>query len=151
MRSRLFMSRVLVLCLSWQTMFLLQSQRKRNCHGPPLIVHTLVMEDALRAVELGAKRLAHPPLFGALERSGAAERLRGASIPLSTTFFPGAAQIPDVVVPMRELWDGGVTIAFGTDRFLNNPAEDISQQIEELNGVLSSTDHHSPNPQRAPR
>ena len=106
-------------------------------HGLPLIVHTFVMEDALRAVELGAKRLVHPPLSGALEISGAAERLRGASIPFSTTFFPGMARRAEMLAAMRELWDGGVIIAFGTDRCCNNPADDISQQIEALNRVLS--------------
>jgi len=105
-------------------------------HGLPLIVHARP-QDALRVVELGAKRLVHPPLVGALERSSAVERLRGASIPFSTTFFPWMAQIPEMLATMRALWDGGVTIAFGTDRFLNNPADDISRQIEALNRVLS--------------
>ena len=105
-------------------------------HGLPLIVHARP-QDALRVVELGAKRLVHPPLVGALERSSAVERLRGASIPFSTTFFPWMAQIPEMLATMRALWDGGVTIAFGTDRFLNNPADDISREIEALNRVLS--------------
>jgi len=105
-------------------------------HGLPLIVHALP-QDALRAVELGAKRLVHPPLVGAPERSRTVERLRGASIPFSTTFFPWMAQIPEMLATMRALWDGGVTIAFGTDRFLNNPADDISREIEALNRVLS--------------
>ena len=39
---------------------------------------------------------------------------------------------------IRELWDGGVTIAFGTDRSLRNPAEEVSDEIETLNRVLSS-------------
>ena len=64
----------------------------------------------------------------------AAERLRGASIPFSTTFGGGS---PERLATMRALWDGGVTIAFGTDRSFNNPAEAISQQIESLNRVLS--------------
>ncbi len=105
-------------------------------HGLPLIVHARP-QDALRVVELGAKRLVHPPLVGAPERSRTVERLRGASIPFSTTFFPWMAQIPEMLATMRALWDGGVTIAFGTDRFLNNPADDISREIEALNRVLS--------------
>ncbi len=104
-------------------------------HGLPLIVHAGA-EDALRAVELGAKRLVHPPLVGAPERSRTVERLRGASIPFSTT-FGGAGGIAEMLAAMRALWDGGVTIAFGTDRFLNNPADDISREIEALNRVLS--------------
>ena len=104
-------------------------------HGLPLIVHARP-QDALRVVELGAKRLVHPPLVGAPGRSGTAERLRVASIPFSTT-FRGLGQRAEVLAAMRELWDGGVTIAFGTDRFLNNPADDISREIEALNRVLS--------------
>ncbi len=42
-----------------------------------------------------------------------------------------------MLAAMRALWDAGVTIAFGTDRFLNNPADDISREIESLNRVLS--------------
>ena len=102
-------------------------------HGLPLIVHARP-QDALRVVELGAKRLVHPPLVGAPERSRTVERLRGASIPFSTTFGGGS---PEMLATMRALWDGGVTIAFGTDRFLNNPADDISREIEALNRVLS--------------
>ncbi len=59
-------------------------------HGLPLIVHA-GPQDALRVVELGAKRLVHPPLVAAPERSRTVERLRAASIPFSTT-FRGAAQ-----------------------------------------------------------
>ena len=104
-------------------------------HGLPLIVHA-GPQDALRVVELGAKRLVHPPLVAAPERSRTVERLRGASIPFSTT-FRGADGIAEMLAAMRALWDGGVTIAFGTDRFLNNPADDISREIEALNRVLS--------------
>ncbi len=103
-------------------------------HGLPLVVHALP-QDALRAVELGAKRLVHPPLVGAPERSRTVERLREASIPFSTTLQGGVG--PEMLATMRALWDGGVTIAFGTDRFVNNPADDISREIEALNRVLS--------------
>lgn len=104
--------------------------------GLPLIVHAGGAEDALRAVDLGAKRLVHPPLADLPERSRTTERLRRASIPFSTT-FAGRAQSAESRAAMRALWDGGITIAFGTDRFLNEPAEAVSQEIVALNRVLS--------------
>ena len=128
-------------------------------HNIPLIAHAPVIEDALRAVELGAKRLVHPPTRGVTDGNNLGRALREASIPFSTTTRGGApivdeggvmrnhrgreytseseARMNRRLVRIRTLWDDGVTIAFGTDRVLNNPADDISHKIETLSRVFS--------------
>jgi imidazolonepropionase-like amidohydrolase len=114
-------------------------------YGLPLIVHA-PGELGLRAVELGADKLVHPPLRDGVDLTEASRLLRSRSIPFATTTHGQAhPQVPDgeeqlaryYLPGIRRLWDDGVTIAFGTDRFFASPSEDIRHEIEILSRVLT--------------
>ena len=127
--------------------------------GVLLVAHAPVAEDALRAVELGVQSLTHPPTRGDADGSDTAQRLRAAAIPFTTTthgaapivdetgalhghggreYRPGAeAALNAQLARIRELWDRGVTVAFGTDRYLRDPAQVVAHEMEALDRVLS--------------
>jgi len=110
--------------------------------GLPLIVHAFRAPDALRAIELGADKLAHAPLAPIqqpLDVADLAARLRQASVPFATTaggtgpvidergefgdYRRGGPYRRDMglhlqyMARMRQAFDAGVVVAFGTDDF----------------------------------
>jgi imidazolonepropionase-like amidohydrolase len=128
----------------------------------PLIVHPGNAEDALRAIELGADRLAHAPVRGTTDPATVAKKLTAASIAISTTMHGRApirdstgqfrnhgdqpytaameARMHEELRRLRIFWDNGVTIAFGTDRARGKPAVDLLHEIETLNRTLSAAE-----------
>jgi imidazolonepropionase-like amidohydrolase len=125
---------------------LLAIAQEAEAVGLPFIVHASIASDALRAIELGADRMAHAPVqpeatvvdFEALGRS-----LDQGSVAVATTAHFVAPIIDDSgasttfggqpftesnlrameehLARIRALWDVGVTIAFGTDSFVPDP------------------------------
>ena len=125
----------------------------------PVIVHALSVDDMVRAVELGANRLVHTPLTGGVAGTAASRALIEASVSIATTVSPQAPVADDAEVVhtpwgdeytrtteallqqglsnVRQLWDDGVVVAFGTD-LPRGPREDLDFEVETLSEVLSS-------------
>ena len=125
----------------------------------PVIVHALSVEDMVRAVELGADRLVHTPVTGGIAGTAASRVLVDASVPIATTISPQAPVTDDAGVVhtpwgaeytpttgarlqqglsnVRQLWDDGVVVAFGTD-LPRGPREDLDFEVATLSEVLSS-------------
>lgn len=132
-----------------------EAQRNRV----PVIVHALSVDDMVRAVELGANRLVHTPLTGGVAGTAASRALIEASVSIATTVSPQAPVADDAGVVhtpwgdeytptteallkqglanVRQLWDDGVVVAFGTD-LPRAPREDLALELETLSAVLSS-------------
>jgi len=102
----------------------------------PVFAHASTVEDMIRAVELGANRLVHPPYFGTLARRDTGRKLRAESVLLTTTVSrPLGLEYRDrlqALANLRQLWDEGVTVAFGTDTQAT-PSAGLSSEI----GLLS--------------
>ena len=137
--------------------------QEAEARGLPLTVHSPVASEAIRAIELGAERMAHAPLqpeTEAIDIEALVRSLVQASVPVATTahfiapliddsgasvtFFGGQPFTDDNVrileehmSRMRALWDAGVTIAFGTDSFVPDPTSDIRSEIETLARVFT--------------
>jgi imidazolonepropionase-like amidohydrolase len=119
----------------------------------PLLVHAPGPEDAVRALELGASRLVHPPAKGNMEIETVTSRLRQAAVPFATTTHslthqapnspfaqPTQALLNQYLATIRALWDDGVVIAFGTDANVTTPAQWVSHEIQTLSPTLSPTE-----------
>jgi enamidase len=99
-------------------------------HGLPLIAHAREIADALKVIDFGATRLAHPPVLGAGDLTQVGQILGNASVPFATTSNWGLDGI-------RTLWEAGATIAFGTDGFGgSNPGDAVAREIETISRVL---------------
>jgi imidazolonepropionase-like amidohydrolase len=130
--------------------------------GLPLTVHAPVASDAIRAVELGANRMAHAPVrpeTEAIDIEALARSLIQGSVAVATTahfvaplinesgastgfggrpFTESDRKVMDEhLARIRALWDAGVTIAFGTDSFVADPTGNIRHEIETLARVFS--------------
>ena len=127
--------------------------------GVLLIAHAAVMEDGLRAVELGVQSLTHPPTRGATEGHDACQTLGAAAVPFTTTTHFLAPVLDEAGAPhghgsgeypagleaawtaelagIRKLWDSGMTVACGTDRFLRDPGEVVTHGMQALSRVFS--------------
>ena len=125
----------------------------------PVVVHTLSVEDMIKAVDLGASRLVHTPVRGGIFGTEASRALIDAGVPIATTISPLAPVADDteaVHTPwgeeytpstealleqglsnVRQLWDDGVVVAFGTD-LPRSPSEDLDFEVRTLSDVLSS-------------
>jgi len=106
----------------------------------PTIVHAVTVDDMFKAVNLGASKLVHTPRRGSVaESQGGGYVLRAASVPVSTTV--GVANTDAEVgalANVRQLWDAGVTVAFGTDQTSARPAaEALAHEVGALSIVLS--------------
>lgn len=106
----------------------------------PTIVHAVTVDDMFRAVDLGANKLVHTPRRGSVaESQGGGYVLQAASVPVSTTV--GVANTDAAVgalANVRQLWDAGVTVAFGTDQTSARPAvEALADEVGALSIVLS--------------
>ncbi len=103
-------------------------------HGLPLIAHAREIADALKVIDFGATRLAHPPVLGAGDLTQVGQILGNASVPFATTSNWGLDGI-------RTLWEAGATIAFGTDGFdASNPGDAVAREIETISRVLPPAD-----------
>ena len=111
--------------------------------GLPVFAHASNVEDMLRAVELGADRLVHPPYFGTVGGTDTAQKLRAASMMITTTisrpFGITDAARNQALANVRQLWDDDVTFAFGTDTQAG-PAAGLARETELLAQVLSPTE-----------
>lgn len=128
----------------------------------PTIVHVHGVDELITAVELGARRFVHTPYRGSIADAGAGRLLREGSIPITTTAgiraplidaageignTPGAGRVPftpirqaylaQTLANVRQLWDAGVIVAFGTDTASLRPAAAIAHEIRTLSEVLS--------------
>ena len=116
------------------------------------------LNELLTAVELGAKRFVHTPYRGSISESQAGRVLREAAVPISTTvgirapvigtnITAGAGRatftplretyLKRTLTNVRELWDAGVVVAFGTDTAALRPAAAVAHEIRTLSQVLS--------------
>ena len=109
-------------------------------HKLPVFVHVPTADVMLRAVDLGADRLVHPPFFGTLAGTSAAHTMRVASVLVATTVGRGLGiedtDRPQALANLRLLWDEGVPIAFGTDTPFA-PAEALARETQLLSQVFS--------------
>ena len=128
----------------------------------PTIVHVHGVDELVTAVELGARRFVHMPYRGSVADAGAGRLLREASIPIATTVgirapligadgeignTPGAGRVPftpirqaylsQMLANLRQLWDAGVIVAFGTDTAALRPAAAVAHETRTLSEVLS--------------
>ena len=125
----------------------------------PSIVHIQSTQDALDAAEAGVTRMVHiPSVGGALDRETAARLFR--DIPVSTTthvlaplvdetgarrnhfgaeYPPGAeGQLNENLANLRQIWDVGGVVAFGTDQVTGQDSSVIvMHEIETLSRILS--------------
>ncbi len=112
-------------------------------HSVPVFAHASSVEDMIRVVDLGANRLVHPPYFGSLAGIKAGRTLRDAAVMVTTTVSrPLGLTAPDRVqalANLRQLWDDGVTIAFGTDLQVG-PAAGLARETQQLAQVLSPSE-----------
>ena len=133
-----------------------------RAQGLPTIVHVHGVEELVTAVELGARRFVHMPYRGSVATAQAGRLLREASISIATTVgirapvinaageignTPGAgrveftpirqAYLSQTLANLRQLWDAGVIVAFGTDTAALRPAAAIAHEIRTLSEVLS--------------
>jgi len=100
-------------------------------HGLPLIAHARETADALKVIDFGVGRLAHPPVLGAGDLTQVGQTLGNESVPFATTSSWGLDGI-------RTLWDGGATIAFGTDGFgRDGPREAVAREIDAIAKILT--------------
>ena len=82
----------------------------------PLIVHMTRVDDVLTVVDLGADRLVHPPFDRTLDNNHAGSLLRDRSVPISTTVgVLGEKSRDNALANLRQLWDDGAMVAYGTD------------------------------------
>jgi imidazolonepropionase-like amidohydrolase len=142
---------------------LLAIAQEAEARGLPLTVHSPVAVEAIRAIDLGANRMAHAPVTPeteAIDLDALARSLIQASVPVSTTahfIAPVTNDSGDLISffgdqpftdenfrildehmsRLRTLWDAGVTIAFGTDAFMPEPTSDLRSEIETLARVFS--------------
>lgn len=100
-------------------------------HGLPLIAHARETVDALKVIDFGATRLAHPPVLGASDLTELGQILANQSVPFATTSNWGLDGV-------RTLWDAGATIAFGTDGFgRGGPREAVANEIDAIAQILT--------------
>ena len=101
-------------------------------HGIPLIVHSTSMH----VLDLGADRLVHLPR---LEEDGhaAGSRLKESMIPVATTVGVAPPIGHDRLLTLvRQFWDAGATVAFGTDTPVG-AREALWREIDLLSRVLT--------------
>lgn len=133
-----------------------------RAHDLPTMVHVHGVAELLTAVELGARRFVHTPYRGSITDTQAGRLLRDESIPIATTVgirapiidaagiignTAGAGRVPfgptrqaylaQTLANVRQLWDAGVIVAFGTDTASLRPAAAIAHEIRTLSEVLS--------------
>lgn len=133
-----------------------------RAHDLPTMVHVHGVAELLTAVELGARRFVHTPYRGSITDTQAGRLLRDESIPIATTagirapiidaagiigntagagrvsFDPiRQAYLAQTLANVRQLWDAGVIVAFGTDTASLRPAAAIAHEIRTLSEVLS--------------
>ncbi len=134
-----------------------------QAQGLPTMVHVHGVEELVTAVELGARRFVHMPYRGSIADAQAARLMRDASIPITTTVgirapvinaageigrTPGAgrveftsirqAYLAQTLANLRQLWDAGVVVAFGTDTASLRPAAAVAHEVRVLSEVLSA-------------
>ena len=112
--------------------------------GLPLVAHAPETADALRVIEFGAVRLAHPPVIGASDLAELGQVLKNTSIPFATTSHSWAHNGVGAEARMNQFLDGvlalkeaGAIIALGTDGPGSNPTEAVTHEIETLSRILS--------------
>ncbi len=112
--------------------------------GLPLVAHAPETADALRVIEFGAVRLAHPPVIGASDLAELGQVLKNASIPFATTSHSRAHNGVGAEARMNRFLDGvlalkeaGAIIALGTDGPGSNPTEAVAHEIETISRILS--------------
>ncbi len=123
------------------------------------MVHANGVDDMLQAVRLGVRRLVHAPTRASVR--GVTEPLLEAAVMVATTASTHAAVIDDSGVArtpygrpyaprnralleqrlsnVRQLWDDGVLVAYGTD-LPWGPRESLELETRTLGAVLSSVE-----------
>ena len=102
----------------------------------PLTVHATNVDRMLTAVDLGADRLVHSPR-GTLDINRAGPLLRDRGVPISTTVGVfRQATWDNRLANLRQLWDSGAVVAYGTDTRLS-PAEALQRETGVLSRVFT--------------
>ncbi len=101
-------------------------------HSLPLIAHAREIADALKVIDFGVARLAHPPVLGAGDLTQVGQILGNASVPFATTSSNWGLN------GIRTLLDASATTAFGTDGFgRDGPREAVAREIDAIAQILT--------------
>jgi enamidase len=119
--------------------------------GVRMVVHALSVDDMMRAVDAGADGLVHSPMSGSVKQTGAVAILEQRGIPIATTvahMTPAAAErtgrpfseerFGQLLSNIRDMVDGGVVVAFGTDSPAFLGVTEFMYEADALGTVLSA-------------